>query len=96
MPQITKASPPTLRNLMLLARQRAIRIHIGVAVPDIASPRDVVTLQVTSANDSDKRVEAFRVEIDPRDGLVSQRSWSRLLDAVDTIAPQRRILTIEK
>ena len=96
MPQITKASKPTLRNLMLLARQRAIRIHIGVAVPDIASPRDVVTLQVTSANDNDKRVEAFRVEIDPRDGLISQRAWSRLLDAVDTIAPQRRILTIEK
>ena len=92
----TKASPPTLRNLLLLAKERAIRIHIGVAARDIADPRNLVAVQVTPANEHDKRVEAFTVEIDMRDQTISQRAWFRLFDAIDTIAPARRILTIER
>lgn len=96
MQTITKASAPTLRNLLLLAKQRAIRINIGVAARDIADPRNLVTIQVTPANEADLRVAAFTVEIDMRDQTISMRAWSRMFDAVDTLAPQRRILTIER
>lgn len=93
---LTKISPPTLKNILLLAKERAVRIHIGVAARDIAEPRNLVTIQVTPANEADQRVEAFTVEIDPRDQTISQRAWMRLFDAVDTMAPRGRVIMLNQ
>lgn len=91
---IGRHTPPLIENLFLLAHERKVHIHIGVAVRDIAEPRPTVTCQITPANERDKRVEHFSMAIEPLNPRMSQALWYSILDYVDRVAPKKVNLRI--
>lgn len=97
MKKIGRHDPPLVENLFLLAHQRKVRIHIGVAARDIAAPRPTVTFQVTPADERDNRVEYFSMEIEIMNPRMSQALWYEIINYVDRIAPiKARIEIIHK
>lgn len=91
---INRNSPPLVENLFLLAHERAIRIHIGVAKRDVAEPIPTVTFQVTPADEHDTRVEYFAMPISAMNPRVSQALWHAIHDYVDKVSPRKHRLKI--
>jgi|JI6StandDraft_1071083.scaffolds.fasta_scaffold560083_2 hypothetical protein len=86
---ISRNTPPLVENLFLLAHERAVRIHIGVAKRDIAEPIATVTFQVTPADERDTRVEHFAMQISAMNPRISQALWSAIHDYVDKVSPRK-------
>ena len=86
---INRNTPPLVENLFLLAHERAVRIHIGVAKRDIAEPIATVTFQVTPSDEKDTRVEHFAMQISAMNPRMSQALWYAIHDYVDKISPRR-------
>lgn len=91
---IGKKSPPLIESLALLARDRAVHIHIGVAARDVGDPRNLVTFQFTPANQEDKRVEHFTFDVQPMNPHTSIGLWSLILEHADRIAPNGRVIRL--
>jgi hypothetical protein len=91
---IDRKDPPLIENLFLLARERNVHIHIGVAGRDVGDPLPKITCQVTPANQSDKRVEHFTFIVQPKDPRASAALWATILEYVDRISPKSKIIRL--
>jgi len=90
-----KHPPPegfTLLDLMALAHERAIQIHIGVAGQDIGKVPAEVTVQFSQAKRSD--VVAYSFVMDAKNPRLNLGMSMQLLRRLDEFAPRRSKLIV--
>ena len=83
----------TLVDLMALAHERAVYIHIGVAGPDIAKIPAEVTVQFSKAG---KDPVAYSFVMDAKNQRLNLGVSVQLLSRLNEYAPRQARLIVEK